>query len=152
MRAIIATLLLGLAACSPAPAPTNASSPRPAAWLPPWAGRTAPMVVVSRSVLPFCGVEERGIAGAIDPAIRRCFAGALRDHGRAEFASISTTDEGDPIATITRTLPGGGLEVLVDSTQDAFGARVWTQMICPGVVVDALDFGTDFCHEPVVIQ
>ncbi len=66
---------------------------------------------------------------------------------------IRSTTEGDPIATITRALPGGGLEIFVDSTQDAFGASDWTRTICRGIVEDQ-EFGfiPDGCDEGVVIR
>lgn len=175
MRVIVATVLLGLAAaCSPPPVPTAtpsaaqtapasasppsvtaapSDSPEPAAWLPPWAGPATPAEVVTRSVLPFCGVEEGSPFGSIDTDVRDCFVAALRDGRGAEFASIRSTTEGDPIATITRALPDGGLEILVDSTQDAFGARVWVRTICRGFVENQ-EFGfiRDGCDEGVVIQ
>lgn len=168
-------LVVGLAlACSPTPVPTAtptatqtapasastqsvtpapSDSPAPAAWLPPWAGPATPTEVIARSALTFCGVEEGGLAGVIDAEVRRCFVAALRDGSGAEFASIRSTIEGDPIATITRALPGGALEILVDSTQDAFGARVWARTICRGFVEDQeFGFGRDGCDEGAVIR
>jgi hypothetical protein len=124
----------------------------PAAWLPPWVGPATPAEVVNRPAFPFCGVEERGLAGLTDAEVRGCFSAALRGGSAAEFASIRSTIEGDPIATITRALPGGGLEILVDSTQDAFGARVWTRIICHGFVEDdEFGFAPEGCDEGVVI-
>lgn len=134
-------------------APTPPSSPEPAAWLPPWAGPATPAEVVSRPVLPFCGVEEGGFAGLPDAQVRACFVTAIRGGRAAEFASIRSTTEGDPIATITRVLPGGGLEILRDSTQDAFGAGVWTRTICRGSVEDReLGFTPEDCDQAVVIR
>ncbi|HVL54546.1 MAG TPA: hypothetical protein VM344_09850 [Vitreimonas sp.] len=110
------------------------------------------MAVVTRYELPFCGVEESGLAELINAEVRRCFVTALRDGTGAEFVSILSTTEGDPIATITRALPGGGLEIFVDSTQDAFGARVWTRTICHAFVEDQkFGFVRDGCDEGVVI-
>ncbi len=111
------------------------------------------MEVITRSTLPFCGVEEGGFAGLIKAHVRGCFVAALRDGTGAEFASIRSTVEGDPIATMTRALPAGGLEVFVDSTQDAFGARVWTRTSCRGFVEDQ-EFGfiPAGCDEAVVIR
>ena len=175
MRAIVATMLLGVAvACSPAPVPTAtpsaaqtatasasppsvtpapSSSPEPAAWLPPWAGPATPMKVVARSVLPFCGVEERGLSGSVDVDVRGCFVAALEAGQPAEFASIQSTIEGDPIATIVRSLAGGGVEMLVDSTQDAFSARVWTRTICRSLADDReAGFIGEGCDEGVVIR
>lgn len=134
-------------------APTPSSSPEPAAWLPPWAGPATPAEVLTRPVLPFCGVEEGGFAGLPDAEVRACFVTAIRNGRAAEFASIRLTIEGDPVATITRVLPGGGLEVLKDSTQDAFGDGVWTRMICRGSVEDQeLGFTPGGCDQAVVIR
>jgi hypothetical protein len=111
------------------------------------------MEVVTRSVLPFCGVEEGGFGGFINAEVRDCFVAALRAASGAEFASIHSTIEGDPIATITRARPDGRLEILVDSTQDAYGARVWARTICRGFVEDQkFGFVRDGCDEGVVIR
>ena len=139
---------------APAPElPPYSPSPELTAWLPPWAGPATPAEVLTRPVLPFCGVEEGGFAGLPDAQVRACFVTAIRGGRAAEFASIRSTTEGDPIATITRVLPGGGLEILRDSTQDAFGAGVWTRTICRGSVEDQeLGFVPEGCDEPVVIR
>lgn len=111
------------------------------------------MEVVTRSVLPFCGVEEGGPSGSVDVDVRGCFVAALEAGRPAEFASIQWTIEGDPIATIVRSLPGGGVETLVDRTQDAFGRRVWTRTICRGLADDQeAGFIGEGCDEGVVIR
>lgn len=67
------------------------------------------------------------------------------------MAEIRHTIEGDPIAAIIRSLPGGGVEILVDSTQDQYGSRTWTRQVCAGHVTDrtSLYFGTDCRDEPL---
>ena len=170
MRAVIATALLCLVAACGSPSPSvspsassvapatsasAAASPSPAAaWLPPWTGPDAPAEVVSRSVLPFCGIEQgAGPALTINPEVRGCFLAGYRDGTGAEFASIQTTIEGDPIATIWRTVPGGGVELLVDATQDKFGSGTWMRTTCRQLVNDQREvFGTDGCDEGVAIQ
>lgn len=173
-------LLVGLVsfsavvACSPPPLPTASPStpsappmtsrtptaepsataeppPTAAAWLPPWAGPGTPTAVADRTPLPFCGVSEVGLGGPGDLAVRTCFAAAL-DAGRpAEMAEIRHTIEGDPFATIIRSLPGGGVEILFDSTQDQFGVRAWTRQVCRGHEADprSLLFGTGCRDEPL---
>jgi hypothetical protein len=137
----------------PSVAPAPSSSPQPAAWLPPWAGAATPPAVLTRSVLPFCGVEEGGLRGSIDADVRDCFLAALRAGRAAEFASIHSTTEGDPVATIVRALAGGGLEFLDDSTQDTFGSRAWTRTVCRGFTEDQESgFIGDRCDEAVVIR
>ena len=152
----IAALVQGVSTKTATPAaevPPPSSTPELAVWLPPWAGPATPTEVRGRQVLPFCGVEEGGFAGLPDAQVRACVVTAIRDGRAAEFASVRSTIEGDPIATITRILPGGGLEVLIDSTQDAFGARVWTRAICRGSVEDQeLGFTPEGCDEAVVIR
>jgi hypothetical protein len=121
--------------------------------MPPWAGADAPAAVVARPALPFCGVERGPGPGiTINAEVRGCFLAGYRDGTGAEFASIQTTVEGDPIATIWRTLPGGGVELLVDSSQDAFGSGGWVRTVCRQLVVDQREvFGTDGCDEAVAI-
>jgi hypothetical protein len=163
MRAVIATALLGLVAgCAPASspspsassvAPAASASPAPAAWLPAWAGAETPVEVVTRPALPFCGVEEGAGPGiTINAEVRGCFLAAYRAGTGAEFASIQASIEGDPIATIWRTLPGGGVELLVDATQDEFGEKVWRRTTCRVLVSDQREiFGIDGCDEGVAI-
>ena len=177
MRVAIAALLCLVAACaspspsapsvSPSASPVAASSSvapaasasappsasPPAAWLPPWAGPDAPAEVATRSVLPFCGIEQgAGPALTINPEVRGCFLAGYRDGTGAEFASIQTTIEGDPIATIWRTVPGGGVELLVDATQDKFGSGTWMRTTCRQLVNDQSEvFSPDGCDEGVAV-
>jgi hypothetical protein len=165
MQAVIATALLFLlaAGCALAPAPSSSAlapsaspspSPALAAWLPPWSGAETPAEVVTRSSLPFRGVEQGAGPGiAINAEVRGCFLAAYREGSGAEFASIQTSIEGDPIATITRTLPGGGVELLVDATQDEFGEKAWRRTTCSRLVNDQREvFAPDGCDEGVVLR
>jgi len=104
--------------------------------------------------LPFCGVEQMaGPASTVNAEVRGCFLGAYREGTGAEYASIQTTIEGDPIATIMRTLPGGGVELLIDSTQDQYGEAHWRRITCRTVAIDPRNvFGPDGCDEGTVIQ
>ena len=167
MRAVIAIAFLCLvAACAPAPSPSPSSvapapsaagsasaSAAPAAWLPPWADATTPVEVATRTALPFCGVEQGAGPGiTINAEVRSCFLGGYQDDTGAEFASIQSTMEGDPIATIWRTIPGGGVEMLYDATQDKFGAKVWRRTTCRVLVSDQQEvFVADQCDEGVAI-
>ena len=138
---------------SVAPAPSASASPAPAAWLPSWADADTPAAVVTRSALPFCGVEQGAGPGiTINAEVRGCFLAAYRGGTGAEFASIRSTIEGDPIATIWRTAPGGGVELLSDTTQDKFGEGVWRRTTCRVLVNDQREvFVADGCDEGVVI-
>jgi hypothetical protein len=103
-------------------------------WLPPWSGPATPAEIGERANLRFCGVE---IAPQVaDAAIRRCFKESAEAGLDVEFARIETTVEGDPIATVYEFDPPASFQMLVDSTQDAFGARAWTVVICQSVVAD----------------
>jgi hypothetical protein len=109
--------------------------------------------VVGRSPLPFCGIEQgSGPAQTINIEIRRCFLAGYQDGTGAEFASVQATMEGDPIATIWRTLPDGRVELLIDATQDAFGEMVWRRMICGRLVTDQGEvIAVEACDEGVAI-
>ena len=104
-------------------------------------------------MLPFCGVEQGAGPGiTINAEVRSCFLGGYQDGTGAEFASIATSIEGDPIATIWRTVPGGGVEMLTDATQDAFGSRGWTRTVCRQLVSDQQEvFVANGCADGVAI-
>ena len=175
MRAVIAVAFLFLvAACAPAPTPSPSASSvdpapsasasalasaspsaAPAAWLPPWADANTPVEVTTRSALPFCGVEQGpGPGRTINAEVRSCFLGGYQDGTGAEFASIAITVEGDSIATIWRTIPGGGgVEMLYDATQDKFGSGGWSRTVCRQLVSDQREvFVAEGCAEGVAIQ
>ena len=61
---------------------------------------------------------------------RRCLWAAYQQDRPAEFITTQTTIEGDPITFIYRILPGGAVEVFIDSTQDAWSARTWLHLAC----------------------
>jgi hypothetical protein len=115
-------------------------------WLPPWAGAATPPAIAERAGLRFCGVELA--PRAADPVVRRCFRESVAAALDVEFARIETTTEGDPIATIYGFEPPGAFVMLVDSTQDAFGAGAWTVVTCQGLVVNLVtEFSFDRCTE-----
>jgi hypothetical protein len=115
-------------------------------WLPPWAGPRTPPEIGERAALRFCGVELA--PQAADPVVRRCFRESVAAALDVEFARIETTTEGDPIATIYGFEPPGAFVMLVDSTQDAFGAGAWTVVTCQGLVVNLVtEFSFDGCTE-----
>jgi hypothetical protein len=112
----------------------------------------APAIVQQRQPLPFCGEEHvRQGPGANVPA-RDCFWSAYQVRRPAEFISTVTSTEGDPITYVYRVLPGGAVEVFVDSTQDAFSNRTWLRLACRTLALtddrpDVLEFGADDCDE-----
>jgi hypothetical protein len=122
--------------------------------VPSWAGPDIPAEVINRSPLPFCGVEQGAGPGVtVNAEVRGCFLGAYREGTGAEYASIQMTLEGDPIATIMRTLPGGGVELFIDSTQDQYGEDHWRRITCRTVTIDPREtFGPDGCDEGTLIQ
>lgn len=162
---IVATVVLVLAcarggapASSPGPtaSPTPSPSPSvaigPEVWLPEWADARIPDEVVNRRPLPFCGIEEAPVPRPgeyIDATVRNCFWSAKLDGREAEFASVQPTMEGDAIATIYRLRPDGGVDLVLDSTQDRFGGGGWTITTCDRLVQEAGDrlFGVDGCGE-----
>ena len=165
VMAVMAVLVLGCASggggspvISPGPNGTAAGETSPTApagpevWLPEWADARTPDQVVNRRPLPFCGVEEAALPRPgeyTDATVRNCFWAAKLDGREAEFVSVQPTMEGDRIATIYRLRPDGGVDVLLDSTQDRFGGGGWTITTCDRLVEEAGDrlFGVDGCGE-----
>jgi hypothetical protein len=91
----------------------------------------APAAVRERSALPACGAEtvhdartEANVDG------RQCLWAAYQNHQAAEFITTQWTIEGDPLTWIYRVLPGGAVEVFIDSTQDAWSAKTWLHLAC----------------------
>lgn len=161
--AIMAVLVLGctsggspVTSTLPDGSGAGAASPSapagPAVWLPEWVDARTPDQVVNRRPLPFCGVEEAPVPRPgeyFDATVRNCFWAAKLDGREAEFVSVQPTMEGDRIATIYRLRPDGGVDLLLDSTQDKFGGGGWTLTSCDRLVEEAGDrlFGVDGCDE-----
>jgi hypothetical protein len=177
-------LLMVATACGPAPGPsgsatpTRSDAPAPsgsasgetspgtsgsapaadAAWLPEWAEADVPAEVANRPPLRFCGVERAPAPTPmeyIDPVVRACFWDVWQAGGQAEFASVQSTMEGDPIATIYRLTPDGSIEVLVDGSRDRFGSGGWTLTRCASLMEDAEGqafFGTADCDEATPVE
>ncbi len=150
----------GAAGPSPSEAPTGSTPDAPSGapagggevWLPEWAGADAPPEVAARRPLPFCGLErapapQPGIF--VDRSVRLCFWNAHLAGTEAEFASVQTTMEGAPIATIYRLAADGTVEVLTDFTQDPFGGGTWLVSTCSEVIeAEGPDLlGVDDCDE-----
>jgi hypothetical protein len=106
----------------------------------------APAAVANRIPVPPCGSEHSGLADSGNLEGRACFWTAYQEHRPAEFISTRPTTEGDPITTIYRVLPGGSVELFIDSTQDTWGSGKWAHATCrtlsPQVGAD-IDFGPD---------
>jgi hypothetical protein len=121
-------------------------------WLPDWADASVPDEVANRRVLPFCGIErppapQPGIF--VDRIVRLCFWDAAQNGEEAEWVSIQSTMEGGTIATVYRALRDGTVEVLMDTTQDPFGAGAWIRNTCREVVEAEGDelIGVSECDE-----
>ena len=104
-----------------------------APWLPPWANQDTPAEVVERPLVPFCGVEE---GREVNQAVRQCFVDVATAGRAVEFAAVTPTVEGDPIAIIYGFDPVAGFSILYDSSQDSFGSGTWTVQNCQFIVPD----------------
>lgn len=150
----------GAAATSATSPTTSGSAPAGdgSAWLPDWAESDVPADIANRPLLRFCGVERAPSPTPmeyIDPVVRACFWDVWQAGGQAEFASVQSTMEGDPIATIYRITPDGTIEVMVDGSRDRFGSGGWTLTRCASLVEDAEGqafFGTAECDEGTPID
>jgi len=135
-------------------APGSASSD---VWLPEWADEgSVPAAVSTRRPLPFCGVERAPAPQPrefIDRAVRLCFWDAHHAGTEAEFASVQTTMEGAPIATVYRT-SDGTVELLTDFSQDRFGSGGWLTMTCRSLVEGEGEslLGVDDCGEATPVE
>ncbi len=122
----------------------------------------------------FCGYEEFQLVATttVDTAGRGCFRTAWADEETAIFIQQLTTNEGDPVAYVWRTL-GGGSRLYIDATRDNFGSGKWSEQGCPAIsmvegalftceyappdienapaIVDATDVLTTFCDGAVTL-
>jgi hypothetical protein len=137
----------------------SAGSAGASVWLPDWADDTAvPPEVADREPVRFCGLEKAPAAAPvehIDAVVRKCFWDVWLAGGSAEFASVQTTMEGDPVASVYR-LPGdGSIVILTDGSQDRFGSGGWTLTRCGELVEDTEGrafFGAADCDEGELLE
>ena len=94
---------------------------------------TAPTIVRERAVLPACGQERVRLGVDANVAGRHCLWSAYQERRPAEFITTQWSIEGDPLTWIYRILPGGSVEVFIDSTQDTWSNRTWLHLACPGL-------------------
>ena len=142
----VGALLVGvllLTACA-AGGPTPGADGRQAPTVPTETNGDAPAAFTERPVLPSCGSVELDQGEPIPQEAIDCLAGA--GAGGAELIVTSPTVEGDPIVSYYRALPGGGIEVFSDMTQDAFGGG-WGYELCEDATTVADGGG---CAEPSV--
>jgi hypothetical protein len=90
-----------------------------------------PAAFRDRAELPSCGRIEAGLGPVAGPGVE-CFDAALRRGDGAELVVVTNTDEGDPIVSYYRSLPGGAVEVFADASEDTYGSVDWFQQRCPG--------------------
>ena len=98
-----------------------------------------------RDPLPSCGSVELEQGERLSDESIDCLDGA--GAGGAELIVVAPTTEGDPITSYYRALPGGGMEIFYDLTEDRFGAANWTLVTCPDAVA-YYDMG-DCTEEPL---
>ena len=87
-----------------------------------------------RTRVPACGtVEEARVGAAPATAAERCLDRALRTGAGGELVVNGMSDEGAPVYTYYRAVPGEpGLELFGDSSRNGFAADEWTYRRCPG--------------------
>ncbi|WP_127475457.1 DUF4362 domain-containing protein [Microbacterium sulfonylureivorans] len=100
----------------------------------PGTGADTPAGFTDRPMLPSCGSVELHQGETIPQDALECLADG--GPGGAELTVTAPTVEGDPIVTYYRALPGGGVEVFTDMTQDAYGGG----------------WGYDFCADAAAVD
>ena len=93
-----------------------------------------PAAFRDRAPLPSCGSTVLTGSGTVPPEAAACLDRAVGSARGAELRVVTVTVEGDDVVRYFRAVPGGGVVVLVDSTEDAFGDRGWSQLDCPAPV------------------
>jgi hypothetical protein len=124
----IAGAVLAVAACVPVVASAR-SEPAPSAY-------------------PSCGFywNRNTPPSAAQRRANACLLRARREDRRARLVAVRSTIEGDPIVTYVFVNGRRPVLVVVDSTRDAFGSRVWTQMRCGHISVSGGYLGYGKCR------
>ncbi|MCR2811068.1 hypothetical protein [Microbacterium sp. zg.B185] len=84
-----------------------------------------------RDPLPSCGTVELTQGEQTPADAIACVDGA--GAAGAELVVTAPTVEGDPVTTYFRALPGGGIEMFVDLSEDMFAGErsSWLHVSCP---------------------
>jgi hypothetical protein len=140
VKRILVPVLAGLtlAACGGEP------DPPPRATV---AGATPSATVV----LADCGTYELSQGDEVPESAARCLVEAVGAGRPARLKVTRPTTEGDPIPVTYTAGADGRVEVITDSRQDNFGAKVVTRHTCTGpVATPRLDF--THCAEPTPVS
>lgn len=89
------------------------------------------------STYPSCGMSwnRNTPVSSAERRVNRCIVQAFRHGRRARAVAVLTTIEGDPIASYVFVRGKRDVLVVVDSTRDAFGARIWQRLRCSELVL-----------------
>ncbi|MDY0909992.1 hypothetical protein [Microbacterium sp. CFBP9034] len=107
----------------------------------PGVGPNPPEAFTTRPELPSCGHIELNQGDDLPQEAIDCLADAGAPG--AELVVTAPTVEGDPVITYYRALPGGGIEVFTDMTQDAYGGGWWHSSCPEATGIDDLATCTD---------
>lgn len=101
-------------------------------------GSGVPDEFTDRRSLPDCGRTTVGVGELIGRAVtdvarerNECFDAALAEGTGAELVVETSSVEGEPVFEYLRALPGGGVEVFIDSRGGGFGPPSWSWFRCP---------------------
>lgn len=91
----------------------------------------APREAVVLADAVFCGWEDNGLSGTADrdPDGQQCFLDAHGAGAAALFVQQRLSNEGDPLAWISRT-DGTEVTYYIDTTRDCCGAKQWRAVPC----------------------
>ncbi len=102
-----------------------------------WNPSGVPDEFTDRRSLPDCGRTAVGVGELIGRAVtdvgrekNECFDAALAEGTGAELVVETSSVEGEPVFEYLRALPGGGVEVFIDSRGGGFGPASWSYFRC----------------------
>ncbi len=108
-------------------------SPEPSAVVEGPDAEQAPAAFRERSALPQCTVITLTQGQRVPADLKDCLLSSDAQREGAEVVVTAPTTEGDPIKTYYRALPGGDLEVFIDTTADSFGSGEWRHVRCADI-------------------
>ncbi len=80
-----------------------------------------------------CGTFDLGQGEELPESAGRCLIDAVGAKRAARLQVSEPTVEGDPIVSTYTAYRGGGIELVLDSSQDGFGPKAVTTQTCTAV-------------------
>ncbi len=104
------------------------------------------------AIVTNCGTFDLDQRQGMPDSAMRCFVDAVAEGRPVQLKETRPTMEGDPITVIYRADAQRRVDVITDSRQDRFGARIISRQTCIGPVPAVGELTFAHCSEPTPIK